>query len=57
MKRAVIGTSVAVLILAGISSVAQTSKPSESPELNVLDRLAGSWRFEQVETQANREEK
>ena len=60
MKKAIIGTSVAVLIFAGISAVAQTSTPPDSPrspELNVLDRLAGSWRFEIVERQPNRDEK
>ncbi len=54
MKRAIIGTSVAVLILAGISAVAQTPK---SPEMMVLDRLVGSWRMEMVEWQPNGDEK
>ncbi len=56
MKKAIIGTSVAVLIFAGISAVAQTSKPPDSPkspELKVLDRMVGSFRMEIVERQAN----
>ena len=63
MKRAIIGTSVAVLILAGISvgmsaesHTSESSKPTKSPELKVLDRMVGSWRFEIVEKQANSEE-
>ncbi|MFQ5932485.1 MAG: hypothetical protein ACE5MM_08765 [Nitrospiraceae bacterium] len=64
MKRAIIGTSVAVLILAGISGgmlaetqTSESSKPTKSPELKVLDRLVGSWRFEIVEKQANGDER
>ncbi len=57
MSKAIIGTIVAVLILAGISAVAQTSKPSKSPELKVLDHLVGSWRYEIVEGQVNGDEK
>ncbi len=54
MSRAIIGTSVAVLIFGGMSAKAQTPK---SPELKVLDRLVGSWRIEGVERQANGDEK
>ncbi len=61
MKRAIIGTSVAVLILAGISggmsAETQSSKQTKSPELKVLDRMVGSWRFEIVEKQANGDER
>ena len=53
MSSAIIGTIVAVLLLGGMSAVAQTSKPSKSLELKVLDRLVGSWRYEVVEKQAN----
>ena len=53
MSRAIIGTSVAVLIFGGMSAKAQTPK---SPELKVLDRFVGSWRNESVGRQANGEE-
>jgi hypothetical protein len=51
MSRAIIGTSVVVLIFGGMSAKAQTPK---SPELKVLDRLVGSWQV--VEKQANGDE-
>ncbi len=54
MSRAIIGTSVAVLIFGGMSAKGQTPK---SPELKVLDRFVGSWRGESVERQANGDEK
>ena len=53
MSRAIIGTSVVVLIFGGMSATAQTPK---SPELKVLDRLVGSWRNESVVRQANGDE-
>ncbi len=37
-------------------SVARAQTP-KSPELKVLDRLVGSWRLEEVERQANGDEK
>ncbi len=57
MSKAIIGTCVAVLIFAGMSAETQTTKPQESSELKVLDRLVGSWRHEVVEGQANVDEK
>ena len=61
MKRVIIGTSVAVLILAGISggmsAETQSSKQTKSPEQEVLDRLVGSWRLEIVVKQANEDER
>ena len=60
MRRAIIGSGVVVLILAGISAVAQAPKRSEtpqSPELKVLNRLVGSWQMEAVERQPNGDEK
>ena len=54
MIRAIIGMSMAVLILAGILAEAQTPKSSV---MMVLDRLVGSWRIEGVEWQPNGDEK
>ena len=54
MSRAIIGTSVVVLIFGGMSAEAQTPK---SPELKVLDHFVGSWRHELVSRQANGDEK
>ncbi len=53
MSRAIIGMSVVVLILGGISAKAQTPKVSE---LKVLDWLVGSWRTETVDRRANGDE-
>ncbi len=60
MSRAIIGAIVAVLILGGMSAETEppeSPKPLRSPELKVLDRLVGSWRYEIVEGQANGDEK
>ncbi len=57
MNRLIIVMIMAVLIFGGISAQDQTPKPQEkSPELKVLDRLVGSWRFEIFEKQANGDE-
>ena len=63
MSRAIIPAFVAVLILAGISGgmsaetqTPESSKPTKSPELKVLDRMVGSWRAEVVEVQAGGED-
>ncbi len=53
MSRAIIGTSVAVLIFGGMSAKAQTPK---SPELKVLDRMVGSWRVDVVSWQGQRDD-
>ncbi len=53
MSRAIIGTSVVVLIFGGMSAKAQTPK---SPELKVLDRMVGSWRLELVSWQGQRDD-
>lgn len=47
--------AVAILWLVPLS-VANAQTP-KSPELKVLDRLVGSWRLEEVERQANGDEK
>ncbi len=53
MSRAILGTSVVVLIFGGMSAKAQTPK---SPELKVLDRMVGSWRLESVSWQGQRDD-
>ncbi len=57
MSRAIISTIAAGLIFGGMSAETKTLKSRESPELKVLDRLIGSWRYEVVEGQANGDEK